>query len=142
MTQYITYDQYTDLGGTLDESTFNDLEYDARAFVDWVTFSRLQNDTVIPEAVVLCMYKLINLLQAKMAASTSPDMSGSGAGGVTAGIASQANDGVSISYNVLSADKVITRTDEEMWKCANRYLQGVKNQLGRKLLYRGIYPDE
>ena len=142
MAQYLTYDQYTDLGGTLDESTFNELEYDASSFIDWMTFNRLQNDTTFPEAVTMCMYRLIQILQAKMAASATPQQDGSNVGVVNAGIASQSNDGVSISYNVMSAGEVITKSDEEMYKCIRRYLQGAKNELGRKLLYRGLYPDE
>ena len=142
MTQYITYDKYIELGGTLDESTFNELEFEARAFVNWVTFNRLQNDNTLPEAVTMCMYRLIQLLQAKMAASASPAIDGSTGSGVAAGIKEQSNDGVSIVYSVMSAEETITKSNEEMWRCVRMYLQGVKNELGRRVLYRGIYPDE
>jgi len=142
MTQYLTYDEYAEFGGTLDESTFNELEFDARAFVDWVTFNRLQNDTTFPEAVKMCMYRLIQILQAKLAASATPQLDGSTVGVVGAGITGQSNDGVSITYNVMSAKDTIAQSNEEMWRCVRMYLQGVKNELGRKVLYRGIYPDE
>ena len=39
---YLTYSEYQDFGGTLDETSFNDLEYDAESTVNWYTFNRLQ----------------------------------------------------------------------------------------------------
>ena len=35
-----------------------------------------------------------------------------------------------------------TGKHNELQKAINRYLQGVRNSLGYKLLYRGIYPGE
>ena len=139
---YLTYEEYTDeYGGTLDETTFNDLEFEAESYVDWYTFNRLQNEPEIPERVKKCMNHIIKLLQAQMGLmdnSSSADAQGS----ITGTIASQSNDGVSISYNVLSAKDAIELAKSDVDKGIKRYLQGVTNSLGRKLLYRGIYPDE
>jgi len=142
MTQYLTYEQYTSYGGTVEQTTFDDLEFEARSIIDWYTFNRLQGETEFPEAVTRCMYRLIQFIQLRAAASTLPTEDGTSVTGGIAGIASQSNDGVSISYNVMSAKDILESSSTEMEQLIQRYLQGVKNSLGRKLLYRGFYPDE
>ena len=138
---YLTYAEYQDMGGTItDETTFEEFEFEARAQVDWYTFNRLQQEQEYPEAVKRCMYALIKLLQQKQQASMTGDTSADGT--VTAGIASQSNDGVSVSYNTLSAKDCVDTCTNEIQNCIKRYLQGVTNSLGRKVLYRGVYPDE
>ena len=137
---YLTYLEYKDMGGTVDKTAFNQLEFEARAKIDWYTFNRLQKETEFPEAVKRCMYKLISLIQnaeqASVVGGTSAD------GSITAGVASQSNDGVSISFNTLSAKDMIDVSDKEIEDCINTYLQSVINSLGQKVLYRGIYPNE
>ena len=41
---YLTFDEYQEYGGTLDEAAFYQLEFEARAVIDWWTFNRLQNE--------------------------------------------------------------------------------------------------
>ncbi len=140
---YLTYDEYlTAGGGALDESTFNDLEYRAETLIDWYTFNRLQADTVLPDRVKRCMVTLINLLTAESAAMASPNANGQTTGGVQAGITSQSNDGVSISYNVLSASEINSSMQKKIKECIMLGLQGVVNEAGKKVTWRGIYPDE
>lgn len=135
---YLTFAEYQIMGGTLDESTFNDLEYQAEMQINWYTFNRLTNDTEYPEAVKRCVYALIKLLY-QVQLVTNVDTQSSN---INAGISSQSNDGVSISYNVLSASDLKKSSDDEIKKCIEMYLQTIKNSLGRRLLYRGVYPDE
>ena len=137
---YLTYAEYQNMGGTLDEATFDDLEFEAEALVNWYTFNRLKNDTTFPEELKRLMKYLINLAYSK---SGMLDASGSGDSN-TAGktIASQSNDGVSISYNILSAKDLVESVKAESETAIKQYLQGVMNEAGRKLLYRGLYPDE
>ena len=135
---YLTYQEYQSMGGTLDETTFNDYEFEAEALVNWYTFNRLKNDTVFPEELKRLMKYLINLAYSK---SGILDASGSGDGSTKA-IASQSNDGVSISYNVLSAKDTMESSKVESESAIKMYLQNTMNEAGRKLLYRGIYPDE
>lgn len=142
---YLTYDEFTeDFGDTIDEDVFNDLEYEAECYIDEYTFNRLQNEEVIPDRVKRCMIHIIRLIKSQMDLlnNSVPDSSGQNSSSSNAGIASQSNDGVSISYNVITASDVITLSRQEIDKSIKRYLQGVSNSLGRKLLYRGIYPDE
>lgn len=137
---YLTYDEYTTMGGTLEETAYAEFEFEARAIIDWYTFCRLQKEVEYPEAVKRCMYKLINLVrdrqQAMMVGSQSLD------GSMQAGIASESNDGVSTSYNTLSAKDAADSIQKELETTIRMYLQGVKNSLGHKLLYRGVYADE
>lgn len=140
---YLTYAEYQEYGGTLDEATFNDFEMEAETIVDWYTFNRLQQDSIYPDRLKMCMYQLINLAQQKKAAMAQ----GESADGATnaesaATIASRSNDGVSISYNVMSANELFTTLKDEFANVVRRYLDGVVNQLGRKVLYRGIYAGE
>lgn len=137
---YLTYEEYQNMGGTLDETAFNDFEFEASAQIDWYTFCRLQHDAEVPMAVKRCAYALIKMLQDKRSAML---VGGASADGQTqAGIASQSNDGVSVSFNVLSARDLVDMSKDAIEQLVQQYLQGVKNELGRKVLYRGVYPDE
>lgn len=139
---YLTYDEYTEMGGTLDETAFIDLEYEARTYIDWVTFNRLWKEETIPARVKECEYHILKLIQSKLDALNPSSESDTSLDGTNKTIASQSNDGVSISYNVLSAKDIIEASDKELQKTIHRYLDGVRNNLGYKLLYRGIYPGE
>ena len=59
--QYLTYDEYIVLGGTLDQTPFNLLEYDVRKEIDKQTLGRLVNLEEQREEVKMCVWELINL---------------------------------------------------------------------------------
>lgn len=143
---YLTYDEYLDFGGSedTDEVAFEEIEFEARSYIDWYTFNRLENEDEIPEKVKRCMYHIIKLIQMKLNYMNDGNGSGdSSSEGISSKqISSQSNDGVSISYNVISANEALTLARTDIDKSIKRYLQGVTNSLGRKLLYRGVYPDE
>lgn len=139
---YLTYDEYTQMGGnTLDEAAFENLEFEARSQIDYWTFNRLINEETLPEAVKRCMFKLITLLNAKQLALTvgMPEADGTIKRG---NVMSESNDGVSVSYGVLSANEVVQSTEDDIETTIRQYLGTVKNSLGQKVLYRGIYPNE
>lgn len=136
---YLTYAEYQNMGGTLDEATFDDLEFQAEAVVNWYTFNRLKQDTTFPEELKRLMKYLINLAYSQ---SGLIDASGSGDVDTSKTIASQSNDGVSVSYNILSAKDLMDAVKSESESAVKMYLQGVMNEAGRLLLYRGVYPDE
>lgn len=61
-----------------------------------------------------------------------------------AGITQESNDGVTTSYNTLGSGELMAKfsgakTKEET---VQKYLNGILNDLGYNLLYRGIYPGE
>lgn len=140
---YLTYAEYQTMGGTLEEATFNDFEMEAETIVDWYTFNRLHNDTEYPDRLKQCMYQLIKLAQQKQAAMAQGEsVEGEVTGGAGVTVASRSNDGVSISYNVMSASELFKTLGDEIEGTVKRYLNGVVNELGRKVLYRGIYAGE
>lgn len=137
---YLTYADYQNMGGTLDETTFNTFEFEAESLVDWYTFNRLRKFTDYPEALSKCMYQLITLT-INQASIINPNGASASASN-TQMIASQSNDGVSISYNTLSAKDAFDANHKLAQQTINRYLSSVVDSLGRKVLYRGIYSDE
>lgn len=142
---YLTYDEYEQFGGTLDETAFNDIEFEAEAYIDWYTFNRLENETEYPPKLKRCVYHIIRLVELKMKLMGQPTVEQqmqSSDGTTSPQIASMSNDGVSISYNIVSAHDALEMTKREVDKTIEQQLAGVTNSLGRKLLYRGIYPNE
>lgn len=140
---YLTYEDYFDMGGTLeDEAAFEELEFEARSIIDWWTFNRLQKDETYPEAVKRCMFKLIKLIQEKEIAMSPVTKDSSDSSIVTAGIVRESNDNVLAEYNTLTARQAMDMSRSEIKTIVSRYLQGVRNSLGHKVLYRGVYPDE
>lgn len=139
---YLTYAEYVALGGSLDATSYTLYEFRARAEIDWVTFNRLQNDTTYPEAVKMCMFAIIAELQKIDALSATVTVGSEASGTTAAAVASMSNDGVSMSYNQLSASDGINAAKAAIKDDINKYLQGVTNELGRKLLYRGLYENE
>ena len=137
---YLTFDEYQQYGGTLEETTFQDLAFEAESVINWWTFNRLQNEETYPEAVKRCMYKLISLISDRQKAMIV-DAAGTN-GVITAGITGESNDGVSTTYNTLSAGEAADTLKDEMHLAIRMYLQGIKNSLGHNLLYRGVYPGE
>lgn len=138
---YLTYEEYQNMGGTLETTAFNEYEFEAESIINWYTFNRLKKSTTYPEELSRCMYSLIKLCAEKaglLSNGASGDESGTG-GSV---IASQSNDGVSVSYNIISASEAFKLCGDEVGNTVKRYLNGVTNELGRKLLYRGLYPGE
>lgn len=134
---YLTYENYKSLGGTLDETDFNRFEFQVEAQINYATFNRLKGDTVIPEEVTRLSFYLVDLME-KKAAAFSLGKTENG----TAYITTQSNDGVSISYNGIAPSDLIKLCKTDFLDAIRNYLEGVKNEAGRKLLYRGIYPGE
>jgi hypothetical protein len=58
--QYLTYQEYKGLGGTLDLTPFNVLEFEARRRIDELTYNRLVGGENIPDEVKMCEFTIIN----------------------------------------------------------------------------------
>lgn len=84
--QYLTYDEYKSLGGTLGEMPFNILELKARQIINERTQNKLKNVEDIPVEVKVCVYHLVNIASSYQ--SKVSDVS----------VASESTDGYSISY--------------------------------------------
>lgn len=61
--QYLRYEEYLVLGGTLEEVPFNELEFECRRLIDSRTQNRLKNANEIPSEVKMLEYKMIESLQ-------------------------------------------------------------------------------
>lgn len=139
---YLSFEEYQNMGGTLDNATFSNLEFIMSSKIDWYTFNRLKKESVISDTVKKLMYRLIQLEYTReQAMSLGQDPSGNNVN-VSGAISSQSNDGYSTNYNVVSASESLKVTDSEMQNIISMALQGEVNSLGHKLLYRGIYEDE
>lgn len=85
--QYLTYQEYKALGGTLDEMPFNLLEFNARKKIDERTFGRLVDKGQEYQEVKLCIYNMITTLNSYSSYDTQ-----------NKAISSESTDGYSISY--------------------------------------------
>lgn len=138
---YITYEEYIDMGGTLENSPFLLYYYEIEALIDYCTFNRIATSGFdalpIPTQTKIkqCLFQLITLLANKQNAL---NIGGNGTGSV----ASQSNDGVSVSYNSLNAQQLVEYSQKESYRMIHQYLSGCKTADNRNLLYRGIYPNE
>ena len=122
--QYLEYDDYKALGGTIDETPFNLLEYNARKKIDERTFGRLQNLENIPQEVKLCVFELIKVLNSYSIDETK-----------NKAISSENIDGYSISYN--TPNKSITEAkNSELDDIIKAYLSTTEID-GISALYRG-----
>jgi hypothetical protein len=122
--QYLTYEEYVELGGTSSEQAFPLLEFRARKRIDRMTFSRVQGMEEVPEAVKLCMLSLIGIdSKAGIEAQVENPV-----------VTSFNNDGYSESYGkALSA----ADADAQMSASIRSMLWGETNDEGVPLLYRG-----
>ena len=84
--QYLIYNEYRHLGGTLAELPFNILEFECRQKINERTQGRLKKASEIPEEVKMCMFNLMNCIDSYASKNASKD------------IASESIDGYSVSY--------------------------------------------
>ena len=127
--QYLEYDEYLELGGSLAETPFNILEFEARRKIDERTFGRLKGIENIPIEVKMCVYALINTLNSYSMDSTSSR---------NKNIASESTDGYSVSYASGSQVREIVESKSvELNDIIMTYLLGVvvNNQ---HILYVGV----
>lgn len=122
--QYLTYQEYLALGGTLDEMPFNLLEFNARKKIDERTFGRLVDKGQEYKEVKLCIYNMIITLNSYSSYDTQ-----------NKAISSENTDGYSISYG--TPQKSITEAkNSELEDIIDTYLSNlIVNDVS--VLYRG-----
>ena len=86
--QYLTYEEYESLGGTLGEMPFNILELKAQQIINERTQNRLKNIEKIPQEVKICVYDLINTMNKYNLSDNS----------TSSNISSENTDGYSVTY--------------------------------------------
>ena len=86
--QYLTYEDYKSLGGTLGEMPFNILELKARQIINERTQNRLKDVEKIPQEVKICVYDLIQIIKKYNNSNNS----------TSSNISSENIDGYSVTY--------------------------------------------
>ena len=86
--QYLSYEEYESLGGTLGEMPFNILELKARQIINERTQNRLKNIEEIPQEVKICVYDLINTMNKYNLSNNSTSST----------VSSENTDGYSVTY--------------------------------------------
>lgn len=117
--QYLTYQDYKALGGTLDLTPFNLLEFRARKEVDDCTYGRLMKLDTQVQAVKLCIMDLMDKIKKYNE--------------VDNGKSSETVGSYSVTYN-----KPVNREEkQERRSIINSYLSECKLEDGTPYLYRG-----
>lgn len=114
---YLTEAEYEEMTGGETPSAYRATEYKMRMLVDTYTFGRLKDFDEIPEEVKMLMAELIDLTEAHK----------------TAEVASQSNDGVSVTFREQSQTY-----EEECEALIRTYLDGIKTADGTPILYCGV----
>lgn len=122
--QYLSYEEYQSLGGTLDETPFNIAEFYSRREIDLRTLNRLIGVEEIPNEVKLCTYNLINLIDKFRSQNTSN------------GLASESVGDYSVSY-ITDYKQIISNKSNEIEDIIIRDLYGVIVN-NEHLIYIGV----
>ena len=126
--QYLTYNEYKALGGNLDQTPFNLLEYEARRKVDERTQQRLKNVNDIPQEVKMCVYALVNDLVAYSNNTGTID---------NKNVASESVGSYSVNYITGSQiQETIKSKNAELNNTVSTYLTGVVVN-GEHIVYLG-----
>lgn len=124
--QYLGYDEYLLLGGTLEETPFDILELEARKSIDKYTFGRLKDLEEQINEVKICEYKLIELLDTYNSYNTQ-----------NKSISSENTDGYSVSYSGAS-ENVLKAKINDIKGIIKTYLAECYLEDGTPYLYVGV----
>ena len=125
--QYLTYNEYKALGGSLDQTPFNLLEFEARRIIDNRTLQRLKSINEIPQEAKMCMFSLINTLNSYVNESqTSKNISGESVGSYSVNYAT----GTQIQ-------EIVKSKNAELTDVVLTYLTGVVVN-GEHVVYLGV----
>ena len=121
--EYITYEEYNEIGGVLDVTAF--ARYKVRAFsvITKATFGRVKKMLNIPEEVKHLCRDLIEYLNYNVNQSKN----------ITSESQSQGGASESVSY----ANKTTADTTEDIEQMIYDYLASVMDDEGTPLIYRG-----
>ena len=125
--QYLTYDEYNALGGNLDQTPFNLLEFEARRIIDSRTLQRLKGIEQVPQEVKMCMFSLVNTINSYTNQSQT-----------SKNISSESVGSYSVSYITgTQIQETINSKNAELTDMVINYLTGVIVN-GEHLIYCGV----
>ncbi len=126
--QYLSYDEYLDLGGTLQEVPFNELEYECRRIIDSKTQNRLKKIHEIPQEVKMLENKMIQDLYGYYNSLQKAQ----------SGIESENTDGYSVTYiSGNQINQLVAAKANDLQDLVSTYLYGVIVN-NEHLLYCGV----
>lgn len=126
--QYLSYEEYAILGGTLERVPFNELEFECRRIIDSRTQNRLKNVDDIPQEVKMLENKMIQDLQGYYSSLETAQK----------GLKSENTDGYSVTY--ISSDEIgqlVSNKIDVLQDLVSTYLFGVIVN-DEHLLYVGV----
>lgn len=128
--QYLTYEEYRGLGGTLSQTPFDLLEYEARNQIDLRTQNRLVGVDEIPQKVKLCEFNLINTLENYTTKLNQMNSTGN--------ISSENIDGYSVSYGDSSQIKEVIASKQD--EISDMLLTGLYGVIvnNEHIIYAGV----
>lgn len=127
--QYLTYEEYKGLGGTLSEMPFKLLEFETRKRIDNRTQNRIYNMSEKPQEVKLCVNAMINTLEQYVIDNSK---------GINKNVASESIDGYSVSYITGSqVQEAIKSKKSELEDIMQTYLGNVRTSENIPVLYLG-----
>jgi hypothetical protein len=121
--QYLTYEEYEQIGGELDLTAFNRNIDRACGFIDLHTQSRLHSVLEVSQKVKACVRDLVEYLANNVSSGKAVASKSQSAGGVSE----------SESY----ATKTLEEASGDMLNIAYDYLAAETDDCGTPLLYRG-----
>ena len=125
--QYLTYNEYKALGGSLDITPFNLLEFEARRIIDSRTLQRLKGIEQVPQEVKMCMFSLVNTINSYTNQSQT-----------SKNISSESVGSYSVSYITgTQIQETINSKNAELTDMVVNYLTGVIVN-GEHLIYCGV----
>lgn len=122
--RYLTYDEYIDIGGTLEKTAFERVIDRACGIVDYYTQNRLQGEFEPSQRVLACVRDLCDGLNENKANAS---------GGVTSRTQSAGGVSESETYSARTVEDV----NAEMGNIVFDYLVSETDGNGTPLLYRG-----
>ena len=121
--QYLTYEEYKEIGGTLDLTAFKRNIDRACGFVDSHTFGRLNKSSSVSRMVKACVRDLVEYLANNVSNGKS--------------VTSKSQSAVGVSESESYATKTIDEINAEMLCIVYDYLATEKDDCGTPLMYRG-----
>ena len=127
--QYLEFDKYEELGGSIEETPFNILEFEARRKIDERTQGRLKGIEQLPIEVKMCMFALINTINGYTNAYQNNS---------NKNIASESVGSYSVSYaSGTQIQEIKNSKNVEIEEIIRTYLMGVVVN-GKHILYIGV----
>ena len=121
--QYLTYEEYQEIGGTLDLTAFKRNIDRACGFVDSHTFGRLNKSSAVSRMVKACVRDLVEYLANNVSSGKA--------------IASKSQSACGVSESESYATRTTDEINAEMLNIVYDYLATEKDDCGTPLMYRG-----